>query len=144
MTFLKTVLEKMNYEILITIMYRENKKFALNIDSEHNAILIGRRGKNLDALQLLVNAFATHHFHNDIKIIVDIENYRGRREEALIRLAHKAGDQVIRTQKSKLLEPMNPFERRLVHSALNDVENVETLSEGDGLIKQIRVSYKGL
>ena len=78
----------------------------------------------------------------EYRVVLDSENYRSRREEALIRLAEKVGDQVKRTRKSRLLEPMNPFERRLIHTALANIEDIETKSEGEGLYKQVRVIYK--
>lgn len=141
--FVQSVVEKMGYDVTVSILYREDDKIALKLDSEHSGILIGRKGKNLDAIQLLANVIATRLSDENVKVIVDAENYRSRREEALIRLAQKVGDQVLRTKKSKLLEPMNPFERRLIHTTLNDIENIETVSEGEGLIKQVRVIYKG-
>ena len=144
MEFLETMLSRMGYEATVNIMYREDKKLALRLDSEHSAIIIGRKGKNLDAIQLLANVVSNRLAQDGMKVIIDIENYRERREESLIRLAHKVGDQVIRTKQPQLLEPMNPFERRLIHTALSDIESIETISEGDGLIKQIRVSYRGL
>ena len=77
-----------------------------------------------------------------IKVIVDAENYRQRRERHLIRFAHKVADQVRRSKGSRLLDAMNPFERRLIHTTLNSQDNVETISEGDGLYKKIRVFYR--
>jgi spoIIIJ-associated protein len=79
----------------------------------------------------------------DFKVVIDAENYRSRREEALVRLAMKMGDQVMRTRKSRLLEPMNPFERRIIHTTLGVVNGIETKSEGEGLYKQVRISIKG-
>jgi len=73
-----------------------------------------------------------------------LENYRSRREQNLIRMARKIGEQVRRTKGSRLLEPMNPFERRLIHTALNDFEDVDTKSEGEGLYKQVRIYYRGV
>lgn len=141
--FVSTVCEKMGFPADVKIMYREPNKLGLRLDSEHANILIGRKGKNLDALQLLANVIAGRFEDSGIKVILDTEGYRGRREEQLIRLAHKVGDQVLRTKGSKLLEPMNPFERRLIHTTLNDIENIGTESEGDGLYKQVRVFYRG-
>jgi spoIIIJ-associated protein len=106
-------------------------------------MLIGRKGKNLDALQLLVNVVTNRLEHSDMKIVLDSENYRSRREENLIRLAHKVGDQVKRSGRSHLLEPMNPFERRLIHTTLNDIEDIATKSEGEGLYKQVRIYHRG-
>lgn len=137
--FVTTLLSKMGYPGNVTINFRKERKLGLNIDSEFSSIIIGRKGKNLDAIQLLANVYAGQ-IDPDQKIIVDSENYRMRHEEQLIRLAYKTAEQVKRSGRSRLLEPMNPFERRLIHSALNDVDGVETKSEGDGLYKQVRIS----
>jgi len=141
--FVSTVCEKMGFPADVKIMYREPNKLGLRLDSEHANILIGRKGKNLDALQLLANVIAGRFEDSEIKVILDTEGYRGRREEQLIRLAQKVGDQVLRTRGSKLLEPMNPFERRLIHTTLNDIDNIGTESEGEGLYKQVRIFYRG-
>ncbi|KGE71926.1 RNA-binding cell elongation regulator Jag/EloR [Spirochaeta lutea] len=142
--FIGQVTEKMGFPATPVILYREAEKLGIRLDSEHSGILIGKKGKNLDALQLLVNVLAARMIGGDFRVVIDTENYRSRREEALIRLAEKTGDQVKRTKKSRLLEPMNPFERRLIHTALNNISDIETKSEGDGLYKQVRVIYKGL
>lgn len=141
--FVHQVTNKMGFPAEVVIMYREEKKIGLRLDSEHANILIGRKGKNLDALQVLANVVAGTLGESDTKIILDTEGYRARREEQLIQLAHKVGDQVLRTRGSKLLEPMNPFERRLIHTTLNDIADIGTESEGDGLYKQVRVFYRG-
>ncbi|MCH3917660.1 MAG: protein jag [Spirochaetia bacterium] len=137
-TFLTNVLEKMGYQSNVSVDYRKENKLGLKIDSDYSSIIIGRKGKNLDALQLLSNVFAGK-IDPDLKIIVDSENYRVRHEEQIVRIAFKTAEQVSHSGRSRLLEPMNPFERRLVHTALNDFEGVTTKSEGDGLYKQIRV-----
>jgi spoIIIJ-associated protein len=74
---------------------------------------------------------------------VDSENYRTKREQKIVSLAEHVAQQVRRTGGSRLLEPMNPFERRIIHTTLNDAPDIETMSEGDGLYKQIRISFKG-
>lgn len=142
--FLDNITEKMGFPADAKIMYREPAKLGVRLDTEHSSILIGKKGKNLDALQLLANIVAGKLNHSDVKVVLDSENYRARREENLVRLAHKVGDQVKRTRSSRLLEPMNPFERRLIHTALNDIAELGTESEGDGLYKQVRIFYKGL
>lgn len=136
--FIHILVEKMGYENEVTINFRRDHKIGFNIESEHSSIIIGRKGKNLDAIQLVVNVFAGN-LDSDYKIIVDSENYRMRHEEIIIRNAFKTAETVRRSGKSKLLEPMNPFERRLVHTALNDFDGVETKSEGEGLYKQVRI-----
>ena len=137
-------IEKMGYDIATEIIFREEKKIGIKLTSSHSSILIGRKGKNLDALQLLANVYAGHLGKEDVRIILDSENYRIRREETLVRLAYITADKVRSSRNSILLEPMNPFERRLIHTTLNDIPDIETKSEGDGLYKQIRVIFKGV
>jgi spoIIIJ-associated protein len=141
--FVHNLTQKMGYPAEVKFRYREPGKIGIRLDSPHSSILIGKKGKNLDAIQLLANVIAGRLDDGETRIIVDAENYRQRREENLIRLAQQVGDQVMRTHKSKLLEPMNPFERRLIHTTLNEVAGVTTKSEGDGLYKQVRVIYRG-
>ena len=142
--FVTTVIQKMGYEVKVDIMFREERKIGIKLQSESSSILIGRKGKNLDALQLLMNVYAGHLGREDLRVILDTENYRIRREESLVRLAYTTADKVRSYRKSILLEPMNPFERRLIHTTLNDIPDIETKSEGDGLYKQVRVLYKGV
>lgn len=142
-TFVSEVIAKMGYEATVEIMFREDRKIGLKLSSESSSILIGRKGKNLDALQLLANVYAGHLGREDVRVILDTENYRVRREENLVHLAYTTADKVRTKRTSILLEPMNPFERRLIHTTLNDFADIETKSEGEGLYKQVRVIYKG-
>ncbi|MBP3709690.1 MAG: protein jag [Treponema sp.] len=142
--FIETVIEKMGYEGKTEIVFREPQKTGIKLTSPNSSILIGRKGKNLDALQLLANIYAGRLGHEDMRIILDTENYRIRREETLVRLAYTTADKVHMSHNSILLEPMNPFERRLIHTTLNDIPDIDTKSEGDGLYKQVRVLYKGV
>lgn len=142
--FTASMIRKMGYDVTVEIMFREDHKLGIRLNSSKSSILIGRKGKNLDALQLLVNVYAGRLGREDIRVILDTENYRIRREESLVRLAYTVADKVRMSRKSVLLEPMNPFERRLIHTTLNDISDVETKSEGDGLYKQVRVIYKGV
>ena len=142
-TFVSEVIAKMGYEATVEIMFREEKKIGLKLSSESSSILIGRKGKNLGALQLLANVYAGHLGREDVRVILDTENYRVRREENLVHLAYTTADKVRTKRSSILLEPMNPFERRLIHTTLNDFADIETKSEGEGLYKQVRVIYKG-
>ena len=134
----------MGYEVTVEVMFREEKKIGIKLTSASSSILIGRKGKNLDAMQLLANVYAGHLGKEDVRVILDSENYRIRREESLVRLAYVTADKVRLNRTSMLLEPMNPFERRLIHTTLNDIPDIETKSEGDGLYKQVRVIYKGV
>ena len=140
--FMEGLMERMGFPGTVSIARREERKTILKIDSDHSGILIGRKGKNLDALQVLVNVFAAKiGFPN--RVIVDAENYRSRREENLVRMARKAADQVRRSHDSRLLEPMNPFERRIIHTTLNGEDDIMTKSEGEGLFKQVRIIFRG-
>ncbi len=143
MEFITSVIEKMGYDVKVEVTYREEKKLGIRLESSYSSILIGRKGKNLDAIQMLANIYAGRLGREDMRIILDTENYRIRREESLVRLAYTTADKVRSTRRSVLLEPMNPFERRLIHTTLNDIPDIETKSEGDGLYKQVRIMYKG-
>ena len=141
--FIEGLIDKMGYPGTVSVLFREDAKIGLKIDSEFSSILIGKKGKNLDALQMLANVYAGRQGHEEIRVILDSENYRIRHEEALVRLAYTVADKVRETRSSVLLEPMNPFDRRLIHTTLNDISDVETKSEGNGLYKQVRVYFRG-
>jgi spoIIIJ-associated protein len=142
--FTEEIIRLMGYQGTVSVLFREEHKIGLKIESESSSILIGKKGKNLDALQLLVNIYAGRQGREDVRVILDSENYRIRREESLVRLAYTVADRVRENRNSVLLEPMNPFDRRLIHTTLNDIADVETKSEGEGLYKQVRVYYRGL
>ena len=139
--FLEGTVSHMGYECKASVTSRKGCKVYVNIESDDSSIIIGRKGKNLDALQVLANVFAGK-FDSRYRYIVDSENYRVRHEEQIIKEAYRLAQQVRKTGRSRLLEPMNPYERRLVHTALNDVTGIETKSEGEGLIKQVRIISK--
>jgi len=140
--FIETVTKKMGYPGRANIAYREPNKVGFNIDSEHSGILIGKKGKNLDSLQLLANIYAGR-LDEARRVVVDAEDYRSRHEDNIIRDARRTAAQVRKSKRSRLLEPMNPFERRLVHTTLNDMNDIETKSEGEGLYKQVRIIFRG-
>jgi spoIIIJ-associated protein len=141
--FVEGIIERMGYGGKVSALFREDRKIGLKIDSGYSSILIGKKGKNLDAIQLLTNIYADRLGREDTRVILDSENYRIRREESLVRLAYTVADRVRDNRGSILLEPMNPFDRRLIHTTLNDIADVETKSEGEGLYKQVRVYYRG-
>jgi spoIIIJ-associated protein len=143
-SFTAGIIEHMGYYCKVSILFRDNHKLGLKIESDHSSILIGKKGKNLDALQLLLNIYAGRLDREDTRIILDTENYRIRHEESLVRLAYNVAEKVRENRGSVLLEPMNPFDRWLIHTTLNDINDVETKSEGDGLFKQVRVYYRGM
>lgn len=137
------VVTLMGYPAKASVLFRERGKLGIKIETDNTSMVIGKKGKNIDSIQLLANVYAGKLGHNDVKVILDSENYRIRREEALVRLAYESAEQVRRTGRSILLEPMNPFERRIIHTSLNDIIDIETKSEGEGLYKQVRVMFRG-
>jgi spoIIIJ-associated protein len=141
--FVMTMLHKMDCDGKIHAERREKKKISFTVDSKDSAIIIGKKGKTLDALQLLATLYAGKINKAEPKIILDCEKYRLHHEESLVRLAYSVASKVRSTRHSILLEPMNPYDRRLVHSVISESGDVETNSEGEGLYKQIRVSYRG-
>jgi spoIIIJ-associated protein len=140
--YLQGLVERMGIAGRVGIGFREERKLGLNIDTPDSGILIGKKGQTLEALQVIANIAASRIKEGAERIIVDTQNYRSRREQSLVRMARQTAQQVRRTRQSRLLEAMNPFERRLVHTALAEEGDIETASEGDGLYKRIRVLYR--
>jgi spoIIIJ-associated protein len=143
MEYLDSIIKLMGIDGKTSIIFREKRKIGVNITSSESSFIIGRKGKTLDALQSIASTYAAHIGHEDVRIITDCENYRLRREESLVRLAYNVADRVRDSRVSVLLEPMNPFDRRLIHTTLNETDDIETKSEGRGLYKQVRVFYRG-
>jgi spoIIIJ-associated protein len=141
--FLNVLIQKMGLSGNAMINSITGDKLLLSIESQDSSLLIGKMGKTLDALQVLANIVAQKRKDHPLRVIIDCENYRERRQQKLIDFAEEVADHVRRTRSSRLLEPMNPFERRLVHTALTRFEDIETESEGDGLYKQIRIRFCG-
>jgi len=112
-------------------------RIALRIEGDKSGLLIGRRGKTLDALQFIVNKIVNKAMERRIRVVVDTENYRLRREESLTQLALKMGDKAKRIKKPVTTNPLNPHERRIVHMTLKEDEKLDTKSRGEGLLKKI-------
>lgn len=130
--FLKELIEKMGIECRVLAAETEDG-VRLNIDADTNGLLIGRRGETLDAIQYLVSLYANKDKKGDdyVRITLDTEGYRARREETLCRLARKSATQARNTGRAVAMEPMNPYERRVLHSALSEFAGVTTHSEGE-------------
>ena len=118
-------------------------RIALRIEGDKSGLLIGRRGKTLDALQFIVNKIVNKAMERKIRVVVDTENYRLRREESLTQLALKMGDKAKRIKKPVTTNPLNPHERRIVHMTLKEDEKLDTKSRGEGLLKKILIIPKG-
>lgn len=141
--FLRDVLNNMNIKCEIHV---ENTKDELNVNLIGNdmGILIGRRGETLDSLQYLLSLVINKE-HKDEKykrVVIDTENYRKKREETLIRLANKLASRVRKTGKEIILEPMNPYERRVIHSALQGNRYISTRSEGEEPYRKVVIEPK--
>lgn len=141
--FLRGLLERMGFPAEVRVTFREEGRLGLDIESDGSGILIGKQGKTLEALQFVVNLAAGRMEGNSTRIVLDTQDYRSRRERSLIRMANQVAEQVRRSRESQLLEPLNPFERRLIHTSLARYGDIETVSEGDGLYKRIRVICRG-
>ncbi len=141
--FVKTLLARMGFKAQVVVGSREPKRLGIDVETDRSAVLIGKQGKTLEAFQFICNLAATRLGAEGTRVIIDTQDYRSRREHSLERMAAQAADRVRRNRESVLLEPLNPFERRIVHTAIARRGDVETESEGDGLYKRIRVSLKG-
>jgi len=139
--FTEGVIKRMGYPGEVKLRKQDEKKLIFEIVSPHSNILIGKKGRNLDSLQLLVNAYIGNRVGEDEhwRIVLDIEGYRDRRERSLIRMAHRKADYTAKNGSSSLLVPLNSFERRLIHTEIGNRGDVITQSEGTGLFKRIRI-----
>ncbi|KXZ40757.1 spoIIIJ-associated protein [Alkalithermobacter thermoalcaliphilus JW-YL-7 = DSM 7308] len=139
--FLEDILKTMDINCQISIKQDQD---ILKVDLKGNqaAVLIGRRGETLDSLQLLSNLALNKHKYDNMKVILDIENYRQKREQSLTRYAQKMAKQAVKLKKDIKLEPMNPYERRVVHSALQNDRFVTTTSEGEEPNRRVVISLK--
>lgn len=141
--FLSQIFDAMNLEVSITAAYNEEEQeLSLNLEGDDMGILIGKRGQTLDSLQYLTNLAVNKHSENYYKVKIDTEDYRKRRKETLENLAKNIAYKVKRTKRPVSLEPMNPFERRIIHSALQNDRYVTTHSEGDEPYRHVVVTLK--
>lgn len=142
--FLAGVFKAMELPVDIQIVYdKENDSLDINFDGEDMGILIGKRGQTLDSLQYLTSLVVNKEQENYVRVKLDTENYRSRRKDTLENLARNIAFKVRKTRKAVVLEPMNPYERRIIHSALQGNKYVETYSEGNEPYRHVVVVYKG-
>ncbi len=141
--FLKDVFKAMN--MTVDIQVSENKEehtMDIELSGEEMGVLIGKRGQTLDSLQYLVSLVVNKYSEEYIRVKIDTENYRERRKETLENLARNIAYKVKRTRKTVALEPMNPYERRVIHSALQNDRYVTTHSEGEEPYRRVVVTLK--
>lgn len=139
--FLNGLLERMGVQADIQISRRDNKSIAVELSGPNMGAVIGRRGETLDAIQHLTNYVVSRGSDKHMHICVDAESYRAKREESLVRLAEKMAAKVIKYKRSMALEPMNSYERHIIHAALQDYEGVTTSSTGTEPNRRVVVSY---
>lgn len=125
-----------------TQVSKDGEHWHIDITGPELGILIGRRGDTLDALQYLTNLAVARKLSDRVRLIVDVEGYRLRREETLVRLAKRLSEKVKRTGIRIVLEPMNPYERRIIHTSLQDEARISTFSEGDDPNRRVVISLK--
>ena len=141
--FLNDVFEAMNLAVVIDVKYDDLEHFMdVDLSGDEMGILIGKRGQTLDSLQYLTSLVVNKDVDNYIRVKVDTENYRKRRKDTLENLAKNIAFKVKRTKRPVSLEPMNPYERRIIHSALQNDKYVVTHSEGDEPFRRVVVTLK--
>jgi spoIIIJ-associated protein len=139
-SFLYKLLKEMSIECTIKSKVVNNNRIAISVEGSNMGIIIGKRGETLDAIQYIVNIIANKNREDYIKVMLDTENYRARREETLRKLAYKLSKKAHQTRKPIILEPMNPYDRRIIHSALQDSKIVKTHSEGKEPFRRVVIS----
>ena len=137
------VFTAMNMTVVVDVAYNEeSREMDIDLSGDEMGVLIGKRGQTLDSLQYLVSLVVNKESEDYIRVKVDTENYRKRRKETLENLAKNIAYKVKRTKRPVSLEPMNPYERRIIHSALQNDRYVTTHSEGDEPFRHVVVTLK--
>ena len=139
--FIKDVLTAMGLEVEVTAELKEDI-VEVNLEGDNMGVVIGKRGDTLDSLQYLTSLVVNQKSNDYIKVSIDTENYREKREEVLCALANRLAAKVARTGKKFALEPMNPYERRIIHSNLQDNEDVTTFSIGQEPYRKVVIAPK--
>lgn len=141
--FLRDVFEAMNMEVAVDVKYdEEGRMMDIDLAGDEMGVLIGKRGQTLDSLQYLVSLVVNKEVDEYVRVKVDTEDYRQRRKETLENLAKNIAIKVKKTRRPVTLEPMNPYERRIIHSALQNDKYISTHSEGDEPFRKVVVTYK--
>ena len=141
--FLNEVFAAMNMQVKMDVNYDEaGKSMDIELSGDEMGVLIGKRGQTLDSLQYLVSLVVNREVEEYIRVKVDTENYRQRRRETLENLAKNIAYKVKKTRRPVSLEPMNPYERRIIHSTLQNDKYISTHSEGDEPFRRVVITYK--
>ena len=137
--YITSILRAMDVDAKFTV-YQNETGAVMNIDSNNNGTIIGRRGETLDALQYLCSIIANKGDKDYFRITIDCLGYRSKRKDTLEQLAAKVAKSVLRTGRSQPLEPMNPYERRVIHSAISKIDGVSSRSVGEEPYRKIIIS----
>ncbi len=140
--YIVELLDKMDIPATLTVNVQDEENILMDLKGDNLGLLIGRRGQTLDALQYLVSTVANREGGEWARVIVDIEGYRARREETLKALARRLGSKVRGTGRRVALDPMTALERRIVHSELQDIQGIETHSEGRDPFRRVIILPK--
>lgn len=140
--FLSELTKYMGVDVEITPSFKEDQTLFVDMHGDELGILIGRHGDTLDALQHITKLVVNKGNDNFVRVLLDSENYRAKREESLVRLANRMANRVVKTGRRVSLEPMNPYERRIIHSALQKNNEVSTHSEGDEPRRHLVITLK--
>lgn len=140
--FLMDVTRLMSVDVSVNAMTDEEGNIRVDMHGDTLGILIGRRGETLDALQYLTSLYVNRGQDDYTRVTIDTENYRAKREEALTRLANRMANRAVKTGRKVVMEPMNPYERRILHSALQQNNAVTTHSEGDEPNRHVVITLK--
>ncbi|MBP3494257.1 MAG: protein jag [Oscillospiraceae bacterium] len=140
--FLEGLLEHLDSHAQVKVTESEKGRYKVILEGQKLGALIGRRGETLDAIQQLTNYAVNSGSEKRIRVHVDAENYRAKREQSLVALANKVAAKVTKYRRSVTLEPMNAYERHVIHAALQDVPNVSTFSVGTEPNRRVVVSYE--
>ena len=139
--FLYTILNNMEVEADISVS-EDEESIVIDINGDDIGIIIGRRGETMDALQYLTSLVVNKGYEDYKRVILNVENYRQKREETLVKLANRLAEKVVKYKKPVTLEPMNPYERRIIHSSLQGHKYVETYSTGEEPKRKVVIALK--
>lgn len=139
--FLRPIFEKMEITANLDIIHEEDR-ITVRLTGDDVGIVIGRRGETLDSLQYLLSLVVNRKTDGYTRVILDVADYRQKREETLVRLANRVAEKVVRYRRNVTLEPMNPYERRIIHSTLQNHKYVDTQSIGEEPNRKVVVRYK--
>lgn len=139
--FLRPIFEKMEITANLDIIHEEDR-ITVRLTGDDIGIVIGRRGETLDSLQYLLSLVVNRNSSGYTRVVLDVADYRQKREETLVRLANRVAEKVVKYRRNVTLEPMNPYERRIIHSTLQNHKYVDTQSVGEEPNRKVVVRYK--